>query len=444
LRTHPPDEALISPSIASILTSISTIEEEINDLYQSIPFGSHTAAEDGTYASVNALELSWLGCHREDLLGKKSLADFLTPDSRKVFEAASENFGKTGFHDLELDLLGADGIPRRISLNYWRTLGPNQEVRSHRYVLFDLTKARQASEHQRMAAMAFDAMGAVAILDRRGIVLHTNKAFAALTGYEDDEITGRSIEILNSGHQSPAFYEEMAESMVKLGSWQREVHQRRKDGSSFVAWMHVCGIGDGLDTTSRFVVYQVDVTATRTLQDKISRQAFFDELTELPNRRLLNDRVSQAMARSKRSGKNGAVMFIDLDLFKVLNDMHGHHAGDLLLQQVAKRIAGCLRETDTASRIGGDEFVVLLTDLDEQFETAKYQSKQIAEKIRRELAQPYRLAISADKDPLEYSCTASIGVSVFTPRDADFSDILKQADAAMYRDKNAGRNAVQF
>jgi diguanylate cyclase (GGDEF)-like protein len=183
------------------------------------------------------------------------------------------------------------------------------------------------------------------------------------------------------------------------------------------------------------------------MEDQVRQLAFYDPLTHLPNRRLLNDRLSQALLASKRSAFHGALMFMDLDNFKALNDKHGHSAGDLLLVEVASRLKGCVREIDTVARFGGDEFVVLLDELTLEQEESNSRAGVIAEKIRLALAEPYVLGFErdgADAVTLVHHCTASIGVTLFIHSEASQDDILMRADAAMYQAKEQGRNRVQF
>ena len=190
-----------------------------------------------------------------------------------------------------------------------------------------------------------------------------------------------------------------------------------------------------------------DITDSKLLQDKVRQLAFYDPLTGLPNRRLLDDRLSQCMASSKRSALYAALMFLDLDNFKPLNDAHGHGVGDLLLVEVARRLTECVREMDTVARLGGDEFVVMLGELDSDKAVSMAQAHAVAEKIRANLALPYQLAVVGTDQPdstVVHRCSASIGVALFVNHEANQADILKWADAAMYQAKEAGRNAVRF
>ena len=175
--------------------------------------------------------------------------------------------------------------------------------------------------------------------------------------------------------------------------------------------------------------------------------AFHDTLTGLPNRRLLNDRLGQAMAASQRSGCYGALVFLDLDNFKPLNDLHGHEVGDLLLMEASRRLTQCVREVDTVARFGGDEFVVLLSALSSDPVESTEQASAVAEKIRNALAEPYYMPVVQEGAPpalVEHRCTASLGVALFLGHDAQHADLIKWADAAMYDAKEAGRNMIRF
>jgi diguanylate cyclase (GGDEF)-like protein len=196
-----------------------------------------------------------------------------------------------------------------------------------------------------------------------------------------------------------------------------------------------------------FVTIYIDITERKEMEEQVRHLAFYDALTNLPNRRLLTDRLGQTMAASKRSGLYGALMFLDLDNFKPLNDAHGHVVGDLLLIEVASRLRSCIREMDTVARFGGDEFVVMLSELHEDRAVSARQTELVAEKIRLRLAEPYLLAVKREgqaQATVEHVCTVSIGASLFINHEASQDDILKWADAAMYQAKDAGRNQIRF
>lgn len=196
-----------------------------------------------------------------------------------------------------------------------------------------------------------------------------------------------------------------------------------------------------------FITTYTDITERKKMQDQLRQLAFYDTLTGLPNRRLLNDRLTQVMAASKRSGRHGALMFLDLDNFKPLNDTHGHVTGDELLMEAGTRLRDCVRAIDTVARFGGDEFIVVLGDLHPDREQAAIQAEGIAKKIRSNLSRPYRLTVRHEAEAdhvIEHHCTTSIGVALFLEHQASQDDILKWADAAMYQAKEAGRNSIRF
>lgn len=190
-----------------------------------------------------------------------------------------------------------------------------------------------------------------------------------------------------------------------------------------------------------------EITERKKMQDQVRQLAFYDPLTQLPNRHLLYDRLNQAMANTKRNGAYGAVMFIDLDNFKPINDTHGHIAGDLLLIEVAQRLKKCVRETDTIARFGGDEFIVVLAELNTSEAQSSQQARLVAEKMRISLAVLYQLTVHYEKKTsaeIEHLCTASIGVTLFTGQDVCADELLKQADRSMYQAKENGRNSIRF
>ena len=246
----------------------------------------------------------------------------------------------------------------------------------------------------------------------------------------------------NRGEYGPGDMEEQVQAVVARARNFEPHHFERVRPNG--RWLEIRGtpIASG-----GFVTSYIDITERKQMEDQVRQLAFFDPLTKLPNRRLLNDRLTRAMAASKRSACYGAVMVLDLDNFKSLNDTHGHPVGDLLLIEVARRLTSCVRESDTVARFGGDEFVLLLSDLDEDKAISASQAGIVAEKIRTSLSAPYRLDIGSDVKAdaaVEHRCTASIGAVLFVKHEIAQDDIFRRADAAMYRAKEAGRNSVRF
>ncbi|MFZ3018100.1 MAG: diguanylate cyclase [Gallionella sp.] len=297
------------------------------------------------------------------------------------------------------------------------------------------------------AALNF-AANAILITDLQAHIVWANHAFSELTGYEFEELIGKQLsKLLNSGHQDSAFYTELWSTILSGKSWHGELINRRKDGSLYHDETSITPVRNRHQQITHFVAVKQDISARKEQEEHLKNLAFYDALTQLPNRRLLLDRLVQTLASCTRSGRHGALMFLDLDNFKPLNDKYGHDIGDLLLTEAAQRLTACIRKEDTVSRFGGDEFVVLLKDMDCDHVSAIAQATGVAEKIRTILAEPYRLHLlqsRGDIDEIEHHCTSSIGIALFNGLDASADDILKQADVAMYRAKTAGRNRIGF
>jgi len=278
-----------------------------------------------------------------------------------------------------------------------------------------------------------------------------SRRWKEMLGYSESEILPEHQEFIDRIHPEDS---ERVASIVqdyvdgKTTSYAVEFRLRCKNGSYI--WILSRGVGlsrqaDGKPI--RMIGTHENITERKQLEEQVRELAFYDPLTQLPNRRLLGDRLSQALAESKRSGRYGALMFLDLDNFKTLNDKHGHAVGDLLLVQAARRMKSCLREVDTVARHGGDEFVVVMGDLNEDKAASTAQASSVAEKIRSALAEPYLLAVQhgAPTDALvEHRCTASLGVVVFIDREGAQDDFLRLADSAMYQAKDAGSNLIRF
>jgi diguanylate cyclase (GGDEF)-like protein/PAS domain S-box-containing protein len=297
----------------------------------------------------------------------------------------------------------------------------------------------QINEQLNIAAVAFDSQDGMVVTDAQQVILRTNRAFTDITGYSMEEVIGRTPKMLSSGLHDKAFYSDMWQSIRRTGTWHGEIYNRRKDGEVFPERLSISAVRGHSGQITHYVGVLVDET--------MHQLAFYDSLTCLPNRRLLSDRIGQALLASKRSGSYGAVMFLDLDDFKSLNDSHGHEAGDLLLAEAAGRISDCLREMDTVARWGGDEFVVVLRELTATQAESTRQAGIIAEKIRAALARSYVMTIQSGNDTKEtitHRCSSSIGVALFNGHAQTADDILKQADIAMYQAKGIERNSVRF
>lgn len=306
-------------------------------------------------------------------------------------------------------------------------------------VSYSLNEEKQAVKADlRIAASAFEAQEGLMITDAEGVILRVNQAFIDCTGYAAEDVVGQTPRFLRSGRHDEDFYRTMWESISQSGSWQGEIWDRRKNGEIYPEWLTISAVKNDDGVVTHYVGSHIDITDRKAAEEKIRQLAFYDPLTRLPNRQLLLDRMQRALALSARSGRDGALLFIDMDNFKAINDTQGHAMGDMLLQQVAERLTSCVRESDTVARLGGDEFVVMLESLGEHPIEVAAKAEEVGEKILAALNQPYQLATQVSRS------SSSIGATLFSGEHQEVEELLKQADIAMYQAKKAGRNALRF
>ncbi len=302
----------------------------------------------------------------------------------------------------------------------------------------DVSERSRAEQDLRIAAAAFESQDGIIVTDAAGVIQRVNRAFTRITGYDEADAIGRTPAFLHSGSQDAEYYTQMWASVTRNGSWQGELVNQRKDGSLFTERLAISAVTDAQGTVTHYVGSFSDVTRQREAESRAERLAYFDALTDLPNRTLLYDRLEHALSRSARNQEYCALLFVDLDNFKRVNDTIGHHAGDQLLVRVAQRMLLAVRETDTVARFGGDEFVVVLEDLGGDAPAAAAHASVVAEKLRLGMAEAYDIG-----DQPFYS-SVSIGATLFRGGADSARDILMHADLAMYRAKQDGRNALRF
>ena len=295
----------------------------------------------------------------------------------------------------------------------------------------------------RIAAIAFESQQGMFVTDTEFVILRVNSCFTQITGYSAEEAVGqRPHELLNSGRHDKDFFAEVNRCLTTTDTWQGEIWDRRKNGEIFPEWMALTAVRDTLGELTHYVAAFTDMTERKAAEEQIQHLAFFDALTALPNRRLLMDRLKQAIAACARGQNFAAMLFVDLDHFKFLNDTHGHFCGDQLLSQAAARLIACVTQDTTVARLGGDEFVVMLEDLGKNAAEAASAAETLGEKIRIALRQSY--TIGAEPSELTYHSGASIGITLFDGEELSTDGPLKRADLAMYQAKAAGRNLVRF
>lgn len=337
------------------------------------------------------------------------------------------DLGRIEVNEIETLKQGFNRLMQQLEESHTQIAGQN--------VLLQNEKIALKRESEKNLALLRNASDGIHILDVEGNIIEASDSFCAMLGYEHREIVG-----MNLSQWDPKDPDNLAQALEQRfatqGRSQFETLHRCKDGTFF--YVEVSCLP--LDLAGEQVLFcsSRDITERKASEDKIQRLAFYDHLTGLPNRLLLIDRLQQAMVSSGRSCSHGALLFIDLDNFKNLNDTLGHDKGDMLLKQVTQRLGSSIREGDTVSRLGGDEFVVMLVGLSEQSIDAAAQSEIIGEKILTALSQPYQLEKNA------YRCTASIGVTLFSGSQQATDELMKQADIAMYQAKKAGRNTLRF
>jgi diguanylate cyclase (GGDEF)-like protein/PAS domain S-box-containing protein len=294
----------------------------------------------------------------------------------------------------------------------------------------DITGRVAFEEQQRQAASVFShAHDGIMICDAAKRIIDTNPAFTHVTGYARDEVIGHTPRIMNSGRQTPGFYQSIWRSVNQQGFWEGEIWNRRKNGDVYPAWLTISTIADSSGAITRYIGVFSDITAVKAQQEKLERLAHFDALTQLPNRVLLADRIAQAIAHAGRSRALVGVCYLDLDGFKPVNDNFGHAAGDQVLVEIAGRLKDTMRGSDSVARLGGDEFVVLVTGI----ETAQ-ECQQAVARILAAVAAPMQVNNQA------LTLGASIGVALFPNDGGDADTLLRHADQAMYSAKQAGRN----
>lgn len=399
--------------------------------------------------AITSPEMGWLevnqrlcdlfGYPREELV-TLTWTDITHPDdlARDVAEFERVLCGETDGYALDKRFIRKNGMVMYASIAV-RCVRKSDGSPDYFVALVQDIDARKRSEDElRIAAATFDSQEGMMVTDAAGVILRVNRAFTDITGYSEEEVVGHTPKILQSGRHDKAFYQAMWDSILRTGVWQGEVWDKHKSGRIYPKWLTISAVKNTAGKVTHYVGAHYDISERKEAEEQINALAFYDQLTRLPNRTLLADRLKQTLAQCVRNRHYGALMFIDLDNFKTLNDTQGHDMGDLLLKQVAKRVQQSIREDDTVARVGGDEFVVIVSGLPDEAAEAARATEWIAQKILAAINQGYVLGNQT------YHCGASIGVTLFSSIETPMDELMKQADLAMYRSKSEGRNQIRF
>ena len=421
--------------------------QRFTDLYEFAPVAYFSIDPDTSIRLLNQAAASLLGLPATQLKGLR-LATYVAADSLSAFSHFIDGVFAKGSHEsceINLFLKGAEA-PIAVLVE----AVTDRQRRVCNLAITDISARKSVEDSLRdqkefFRLIAENIEGYIAVLDHEGRRIYNSPSYAELMG--DRDLSG-SISFAEIHPADRERVEQAFRETVTSGLGQHlEYRFITAKGNVRLMESHGGAVRDGEGRVKYVVVVTHDVTERHEAAERIHHLAFHDPLTQLPNRLTLSDRLQHAMAASKRSGRYGALLFLDLDNFKPVNDIHGHVAGDLLLVQTAERISKCVREMDTVARFGGDEFVVMLGELDVNFASSMAQAKVVAEKIRAAISEPYFLDITANDGSLrhiEHHCTTSIGVTLFLNHERTEDEVLKLADVAMYQGKHAGRDRISY
>jgi diguanylate cyclase (GGDEF)-like protein/PAS domain S-box-containing protein len=418
--------------------AIAESEKEFRQLAEAMPQIVWVTRADGWNIYLNQQWVDYTGLCLEESYGEGWTKPFHPDDKQKAWDAWQKAVREDDSYEIECRMRRADGEYLWWLIRGVPVFGENGRIEKWFGTCTDIDNIKISEQNLLIAAAAFESQESIMITDANRVIQRVNQAFTDETGYTAEEVVGRTPRLLSSGHHNKGFYREMWETIRRTGKWQGEIWDRRKSGEVYPKWMTITAVKGEDGIVTHYVGSHIDITERKAAEEKIQYLAFYDPLTRLPNRRLLLDRLNQALVASARNGRSGALLFIDLDNFKNLNDTLGHDIGDMLLQQVTQRLESCIRTGDTVARLGGDEFVVMLLNMSNDALEAAAQTEVIGEKILAALGRPYQLATYT------YHCTASVGVTMLDNNQQSTEDLMKQADIAMYQAKKSGRNTLRF
>ncbi|MBI5163348.1 MAG: diguanylate cyclase [Magnetospirillum sp.] len=410
---------------------LRTSEAKLWRILEESPVGvSVSRRSDGEVVFVNDRFCEIIRASRAEVIGHSARQHYVDDEQRRDVIDKLRREGR--IDDAEVAFLRRDGTPFHSLLTIRGTDFQGEAV--NLAWVYDISAMKTAEEKLRLAAKVVEtASEAVLITNARAEIEFVNPAFTAITEYAAAEVLGQNPKMLKSGRHDADFYREMWRSLGATGRWRGEIWNRRKSGEFFAEWLSIVALKDSHGAVTHHIAVFSDITHRKEDEERVWRQANFDALTGLPNRSLFVDRLTQAVRQSRRDDMRFALMFLDLDGFKKVNDTLGHAAGDVLLQQTAVRLGECIRATDTVARLAGDEFTIILQGLRDRSDATL-----VAEKMLETLTRPF------DIDGHRAEVRGSIGIAIFPDNAPDASSLLKMADEAMYAVKRHGKNGFRF
>jgi len=439
LRVHQVELEAQNRELVEMRQVLEDARDRYTDLYDYAPVGYLTLDKNGVIRDINLTGAQMLGLERSRVLGMPLAAWVPKSSTPQLFGHLKRVHSEPGrvydYLPLRTRATAQGGALRHVRLESTALpAGAPSGCGSCRTAVIDLSDRKREEDHLNLVGQVFErSSDAILITDRSNRILSVNSAFSRMSGYSAEEVLGRDPRLFASGRHDRSFFRDMWAGIERNGSWSGEIWNRRKDGEVYAEWLTVHGVRNGSGAIENCIAIYTEITDQRVAAERIQFLAHFDPLTRLPNRMLLQDRMRQALAHAAREGTRVALLFLDLDRFKTINDSLGHLVGDRLLQEVAMRVRGCVREDDTVARRGGDEFIVMLPHVE-----AADQAAHVAEKIIDAMGD------SVVVDGHRLNVTFSIGISIY-PDDAPNADgLIRNADIAMYRSKAGGRNKFQF
>ncbi len=417
-------------------SALEQSNQRFKTVLQAVPDLMFELDRNGRYLNVWGIRGDLLAAPEQQLLGH-TVDEMLPPAAAQIVMEAIRDADISG-HSSGRRI----ALPLPCGVSWFElSVAKQPSATETRFIVLsrDITSRKVGEEALQLAASVYHASHeGILVTDENNLIIDVNPAFTRITGYQPDEVIGNNPGLFSSGRHDAEFYRQMWQAIELDGHWQGEIWDKRRDGEIHAKWLSISVVRDAEGRVFRYVAQFSDITEKKRQDEQIWTQANFDTLTGLPNRRLLADRMQQVMSAATRSGMQAALLSLDLDHFKRLNDTFGHSMGDRLLVEVARRLRASVRDEDTVARMGGDEFIVVLHELGCDLAEAAQHAELVAEKIRAELSRPYQLSDT------EYHTSSSIGIVLFCGQLESQEELLAHVDVAMYQAKSKGRNGICF